>query len=152
LLVENAQKMKIKIISPVVTDAIQFSSEELFERVIVDPPCSGWGTARKHPELRWEKTEQDIQQMCKIQRKMLEKGASLVKPGGILVYSTCTIMRKENDQIVEEFLVKHKDFTLESAEEFFDPSVVSERGFIKTYPNIPLLDGGFAARVKRKPN
>ena len=151
-LVENAARMKLKIVSPVVSDAIRFEAPEKFERIIVDPPCSGWGTADRHPELRWEKTEQDIRQMNQIQRKMLEKGASLLKPGGILVYSTCTIMRQENDQIVEEFLVKHKEFELESAAEFFPAEVISERGFVKTYPNIDRLDGAFAARIKRRPN
>lgn len=152
MLVENCERMKVKIVSPVVADAVQFTSDEPFDRVLVDPPCSGWGTAEHHPELRWEKSEQDIAQMNKIQRKLLEKGAEMTKPGGILVYSTCTIMRAENDQIVEEFLVRHKNFTLESAEELFDKSLVSERGFIKTYPAMERLDGAFSARIKRNPN
>ncbi len=152
VLVDNCKRMGVKIVAPVACDAINFESPERFDRVIVDPPCSGWGTAAKHPELRWLKTESDIKQMTKIQRKMLEKGASLLKPGGIMVYSTCTIMRAENDQIVEEFLLKNKEFELESAESFFDTSVISERGFVKTYPNIPDVDGGFVARIKRKPN
>lgn len=152
ILMDNCQRMGVKIVSPVVCDAINFESPERFDRVIVDPPCSGWGTAAKHPDLRWLKSENDIKQMTKIQRKMLEKGASLLKPGGIMVYSTCTIIRAENDQIVEEFLLKNKEFELESADTFFDSSVVSERGFVKTYPHIPYVDGGFVARIKRKPN
>lgn len=152
VLVDNCKRMGVKMVAPVACDAINFESPERFERVIVDPPCSGWGTAAKHPDLRWLKTENDIKQMNKIQRKMLEKGASLLKPGGILVYSTCTIMRSENDQIVEEFLLKNKEFELESADSFFDSSVISGRGFVKTFPNIPYVDGGFAARIKRKPN
>ncbi len=152
ILTENCKKLGVKIVSPIVCDAVQFKSEELFERVIVDPPCSGWGTAGRHADLRWSKTQEDINQMNRIQRKLLETGAALLKPGGILVYSTCTILRKENDQIVEEFLLRNKQFQLDSASQFFDESVVSERGFIKTYPAFDRLDGGFAARIKLKPN
>jgi 16S rRNA (cytosine967-C5)-methyltransferase len=152
ILTENCKKLGVKIVSPIVCDAVQFKSEELFERVIVDPPCSGWGTAGRHADLRWSKTQEDIRQMNKIQRKLLETGAALLKPGGILVYSTCTIIRKENDQIVEEFLLRNKQYQLDSAAQFFDESVVSERGFVKTYPGFERLDGGFAARIKLKPN
>jgi 16S rRNA (cytosine967-C5)-methyltransferase len=89
--------------------------------------------------------------MTRIQFAMLTRAARLVRPGGVLVYSTCTIMRKENDQIVEEFLVKNPDFMIDSAAEFFPSELVSERGFVKTYPNIGDMDGAFAARLKRKP-
>lgn len=152
VLVDNCQRLGVKIVSPVACDAVKFESDELFERVIIDPPCSGWGTAGRHPDLRWSKSLEDIQQMTKIQRKLLETGAKFLKPGGLLVYSTCTVMRQENDQIIEEFLLRHKEFELESASEFFDSALVSERGFVKTYPAVDLLDGGFAARLKRKPN
>ncbi len=152
ILTDNCKRLGVKIVSPIVCDAVQFKSEERFERVIVDPPCSGWGTAGGHPDLRWRKTEEDISQMTRIQRKLLASGAALLKPGGILVYSTCTIMRAENDQIVEEFLARNKQFQLDSASQFFDDSVVNERGFIKTYPAIERLDGAFAARIKLKPN
>ncbi len=152
ILTDNCERLGIKIVSPIVCDAVKFESEELFERVIIDPPCSGWGTAGGHADLRWRKTEQDIEQMSRIQRKLLEKGAALLKPGGILVYSTCTILRKENDQIVEEFLARNKRYELDSAAQFFDDSVVSERGFLKTYPAFDRLDGAFAARIKLRPN
>ncbi len=152
ILIENCKRSGVKIVSPVVCDAAQFESEERFERVLIDPPCSGWGTAGKHPDLRWRKTETDIRQMTKIQRKLLERGASLLKPGGILVYSTCTIMRSENDQIVEEFLARNKQYQLDSGAQFFDESIVNERGFVKTYPAVAGLEGGFVARIKLRPN
>ena len=100
--------------------------------------------------MRWAKTSGDIDNLVTIQRAMIEKAARLVKPGGIMVYSTCTIVRRENDQIVEEFLLRHKDFEIESAEEFFPAEIVSERGFVKTYPDCPPLDGAFCARLRRK--
>lgn len=148
--VENAQRLGIKIISPVVADMNEFKTGT-FDRVLLDPPCSGWGTAGKHADLRWSKSEKDIENLSKIQTKMIDRAARLVKPGGILVYSTCTIIRQENDQIVEEFLVRNREFHIEPADSLVDPSLVTERGFVRTYPNVENLDGAFCARLKRKP-
>ena len=149
LVAENATRLGIKIISPVVADMLDFEGGP-FDRVLLDPPCSGWGTAQKNADLRWAKSAEDIVHLTRIQAKMIKKAASLVKPGGILVYSTCTIIRQENDQVVEEFLLKNKDFEVDSGEQFFDRSIVSDRGFVKSYPSIPGLDGAFCARLRRK--
>ena len=116
--------------------------------MIVDPPCSGWGTAGKHSDLRWAKSASDIENLARIQAKMIDRAAKLVKPGGILVYSTCTIMRQENDQVVEEFLLRNPKFELEHASKYFPAELVSERGFVKSYPLIEGLDGAFSARSK----
>lgn len=148
-LVENAERLGIKIISPVASDMLDFKAG-LFDRVLLDPPCSGWGTAGKNSDLRWVKTADDVTHLARIQHRMLEHAATLVKPGGILVYSTCTIMRDENDQLVEEWLVKHPEFEVDSAAQFYDDTIVTERGFVKTYPGHDKLDGSFCARLKRK--
>ncbi|MBD3402644.1 16S rRNA (cytosine(967)-C(5))-methyltransferase RsmB [candidate division GN15 bacterium] len=151
LVVENAERLGIKIIAPVVCDMNEFKAGQ-FDRVLLDPPCSGWGTAGKNADLRWTKTEDDILNLSRIQTKMIDRAAKLVKPGGVLVYSTCTIIRDENDQIVEEFLLRNTDFEIDPADQFFDKSVVNERGFVKTYPVVEGLDGSFCARLKRKLN
>jgi 16S rRNA (cytosine967-C5)-methyltransferase len=149
MMAENIERLGIKIINPVHADNLEFTAAP-FDRVILDVPCSGWGNARKHSDLRWLKSPKDIDRLYKVQCMMIDKAAKLVKPGGILVYSTCTIIRKENDQVVEEFLLRRKDFELESAREYFDDLIVSERGFLKTYPLIGELSGSFAARLKKK--
>jgi len=149
LVVKNAEKLGIKIIAPVACDMAEFKAGP-FDRVLLDPPCSGWGTARKHADLRWAKSEKDVANLVKIQNKMIDRAARLVKPGGILVYSTCTILRDENDQIVEEFLLRNNEFELESAESLLPKELVSERGFVKSYPGFDKLDGCFCARLKRK--
>ena len=150
ILVENAKRLGIRIISPVVGDMAEFKGGP-FDRVLLDPPCSGWGTAGKHADLRWCKTEQDIQNLSKIQAKMIDRAARLVKPGGVLVYSTCTIIRDENDQVVEEFLLRNPKFEIEHAGRYFDDSrLVTERGFVKTYPACDGMDGAFCARLRRK--
>ena len=146
LLAENCKRLNVKIVNPVLADNLSFTADP-FERVIVDVPCTGWGNAGKHSDLRWVKTVEDVDRLHKIQSMMLDRAAKLVKPGGILVYSTCTIIRKENDEVVEQFLLRRRDFALESANEYFDSTVVSERGFLKTYPNVPGLSGAFAARL-----
>jgi len=147
--VENAERLGIKIIAPVASDMAEFSEGE-YDRVLLDPPCSGWGTAGKHSDLRWSKTRQDIANMARIQTKMIDRASRLVKPGGVLVYSTCTIIREENDQIVEEFLARNNEFQIDSGEQFFEKELVCTRGFVKSYPNIGNLGGAFCARLKRK--
>ncbi len=148
-LVENAQRLGIKIIAPVASDMLDFKAGQ-FDRVLLDPPCSGWGTAGKNSDLRWTKTADDITHLARIQRRMLDHAATLTKLGGILVYSTCTIMRAENDQLVEEWLVKNPEFEVDSAAQFYDDTIVTERGFVKTYPGHDNLDGSFCARLKRR--
>ncbi|MFQ5452885.1 MAG: 16S rRNA (cytosine(967)-C(5))-methyltransferase RsmB, partial [Candidatus Zixiibacteriota bacterium] len=149
LLVHNAKRLGIKIISPVVSDMFDFKGGP-YDRVMLDPPCTGWGTASKHSDLRWIKTEEDVKRLTRIQTGMLGRAARLVKPGGVLVYSTCSIIRAENDQIVEEFLVRHKDFEIDSAKEFFPEELISSRGFVKSYPSLDSIEGAFCARLKRK--
>ncbi len=149
VLVDNARRLGIKIIAPVACDMLTFTGGP-FDRVLLDPPCTGWGTAGKHSDLRWVKTEEDIRNLVKIQGKMLRKAAQLVKPGGVLVYSTCTIIRAENDQVVEEFLLRHPDFEIDSAQEFFGEELVNDRGFVKTYPALDHMDGAFCARLRRR--
>jgi 16S rRNA (cytosine967-C5)-methyltransferase len=149
LVSENARRLGIKIIAPVVSNIVDFQGGP-YDRVLLDPPCSGWGTARKNADLRWSKSPTDIENMVKMQTMMIDRASRLVKPGGILVYSTCTIVRRENDQIVEEFLVRNKDFEIDSGSQFFGEELVSERGFVKTYPDVGNLDGSFCARLKRK--
>lgn len=149
LVVQNAQRLGIKIISPVACDMTEFTGGP-FDRVLLDPPCSGWGTARKHADLRWAKTENDIANLVKVQAKMIDRAARLVKPGGLLVYSTCTIIRAENDQIVENFLLRHDHFEIDPAGQLLPQELVSERGFVKTYPGFDDLDGSFCVRLKRK--
>jgi len=151
LLVDNAKTQGIKIISPVISDMSDFKTGP-FDRVLLDPPCSGWGTAGKRADLRWNKTVQDVSNLAKIQTKMIDRASKLVKPGGVMVYSTCTIIRRENDQVVEEFLVRNPHFDIAPPHQFFPEDIVSERGFVKTYPDCGRLDGAFCVRLKRKLN
>lgn len=149
VLVDNCQRLGVKIVSPVISDMYDFKGGS-FDRVLLDPPCSGWGSAGKHSDLRWAKSFEDSTKLARIQQSMIGRASKLVKPGGVLIYSTCTIIKEENDKVVEEFLAKHKEFEVESAKEFFSDDLVSDKGYVKTYPSAGKLDGSFCVRLRRK--
>jgi 16S rRNA (cytosine967-C5)-methyltransferase len=81
-------------------DAAAFATDEPFDRVLVDPPCSGLGTLQGHPDLRWRMTPQDIEQLAGAQARILDAGARALKRGGALVYATCTLSPRENEDVV----------------------------------------------------
>jgi 16S rRNA (cytosine967-C5)-methyltransferase len=148
-LVENVRRLGALIVAPVVCDVLDFKGPAS-NRVLLDVPCSGWGVVGKNSDLRWSKTREDTIKLAQAQAKLLRHAADLVLPGGVLVYSTCTIIREENDQVVEEFLLEHKDFSIENAATALPKELVTERGFVKTYPDIEGLDGAFCVRLKKK--
>ena len=116
LITDGAKRLGIDIIEAKAQDSTQ-PIPELFEsadRVLCDVPCSGFGTVAKKPDLR-NKTADSIRDLPSLQLKILENGARYVKKGGVLVYSTCTVMRSENEGNVESFLALHPEFTLESS-------------------------------------
>ncbi len=94
----TAERMRATNVTVQVGDAARFESSEPFHRVLVDPPCSGLGTLQSHPDLRWRATPESIETMAKAQQEILEAGAAALRPGGTLVYSTCTLSPRENEQ------------------------------------------------------
>ena len=125
---------------------------ESFDAVLVDAPCSGLGTLRGHPEIRWRRQPEDLADLARRQTEILAGGASLVRPGGRLVYATCTSIREENDAVVEDFLQNHPDFTLQPANQILATDQVdriTRAGFLETSPLVGGLDGFFAARLQR---
>lgn len=112
LIEENATRLKLDNIKTVLQDGTLLQEEwkEKFDRVLADAPCSGLGVLRRRAEARWTKTEKGLQDFPPLQRKLLENGAEYVKPGGILVYSTCTIEDNENRKQIADFLAQHKEW------------------------------------------
>lgn len=149
VLVENARRHGISIIAPVLCDILDFKGPAC-KRVLLDTLCSGWGVVGRHSDLRWSKTREDSLKLAEVQGRLLRHTADLVQPGGILVYSTCTIIRDENDQVVEEFLLERPDFVIEKEKYYLPKELISPRGFIKTYPSIENMDGAFCVRLKKK--
>jgi 16S rRNA (cytosine967-C5)-methyltransferase len=117
------------------------------DRVLLDAPCTGLGTLAKKPDIKWKRDSSDIRKLAGMQQSLLHNAARLVKPGGVLVYSTCTTEPEENQEMVAWFLREHPDFRLESAEKFVHRDVVSPAGFVETFPHKHSMDGSFAARL-----
>ncbi len=149
ILVDNARRLGIQIIAPVVCDVLDFKGPSS-SLILLDVPCSGWGVVGKHSDLRWSKTKDDSAKLAKTQGLLLRHAAELLVPGGIMVYSTCTIIRDENDQVVEEFLLEHPEFSIIKPKSFLPNELINERGFIKTYPDFDNLDGAFCVALKKK--
>ncbi len=117
------------------------------DKIIVDVPCSGLGTLRKKPDIKWKREPEDIQHLVRRQTTLLENAAGLVKSGGVLVYSTCTVEPEENSGVIQTFLEKHPEFKIDDAQKFVNSSVVTSEGFIETFPHRHHVDGSFAARL-----
>lgn len=121
------------------------------DRVLVDAPCSGLGTIARRPDLRWRRTAEDIDRLRGEQLALLERGAGLVKPGGVLVYSTCTIEPDENEEVVAAFCDRHPGFRADGPEDWPEglARVTDGVGRIATLPSVHGVDGSFAARLRR---
>ncbi len=123
---------------------------ELYDRVLVDPPCSGLGTLQARPDLRWRMSAERLPELVGTQRAILVAAAAAVRPGGTLVYSTCTISALENEQQVEQFLFKDSDFELEdlTARWPLHPHPSAPRSLL-TLPDRDRTAGFFVARMRR---
>ena len=121
-----------------------------FDAVLVDAPCSGLGTLRRHPELRWRRRPEDLPRLAALQASLLAGTAPLVRPGGVLVYAVCTLTHEENTDVVRDFLAAHPRFTLEHAGPYLPAAVVDGAGFLRTAPHRHGLDGFFAARLRAR--
>ncbi|HYQ86797.1 MAG TPA: 16S rRNA (cytosine(967)-C(5))-methyltransferase RsmB [Bacteroidota bacterium] len=144
----NCERLGIQNVRLHVGDATELNSVPA-ERVIVDVPCSGLGTLRKKPDIKWKREPEDIPKLAAQQLHLLERAAELVKPGGVLVYSTCTTEPEENIMQLKSFLERHPDYRLDDASKFVNKSVVTEEGYVETFPHRHHLDGSFAARLVR---
>lgn len=120
--------------------------------VLLDAPCTGLGTLREHPEIRWRLKPDDLARMAAIQLRMLENAAALLRPGGAIVYSVCSLAPAEGEGVIDEFLKNHAEFEIDRRPPNYDEmkDVLDARGFMKTRPDLGGLDGFFAARLIRK--
>lgn len=148
MVLENQNRLGLKNIFPVLADGRKMGVRSV-DKVLVDAPCSALGVLRKRGELRWRRKPEDIPKRVSLQEELLEASACMIRAGGVLVYSTCTVLPEENEEVVDTFLGRHSNFVVEDARQFVDSSVVSERGFIETWPDRHGTDGSFAARLKR---
>ena len=122
------------------------------DRVLVDAPCSGLGTLRRNPDLKWRQSPESVAEMTLKQQAILEAASTLVKPGGRLVYATCSLLADENDAVVDTFLAAHPDFVLVPAQALLaEQGVALECGErLRLLPHLHDTDGFFAAVLERK--
>jgi len=152
-----ARRLGLRGITCVACDATRalgdLAAGESFDRVLVDAPCSGLGTLRRNPDARWRIGPGDPPRLAEVQGLILRNAAARVKPGGTLVYSTCTLLAEENEAIVEAFLRRADDFAPISADRV--PAevrgVVGPDGVLRCLPHRHDTDGFFAVRLERLP-
>ncbi len=132
------------------TDAAGPSGLGSFDRVLVDAPCSGLGTLRRNPEIRWHLTGQRLGEFPPLQKRILANAAACVQKGGLLLYSTCSVMQEENDGVVEAFLEGNPDFAVVTRPTTVPSEVLDPRGFLRTFPHRHGTDGFFGALLRRR--
>ncbi len=119
------------------------------DRVLLDAPCSGLGVLRKRPDLRWKRTPESLEELGRLQAALLDAAAEVVRPGGLLVYATCTTEPEENERQAAAFLARRPDFALEPPGAAAPPALVTAGGALATLPHRDGVDGAFAVRLRR---
>lgn len=141
---ENAKRLGITIINTKIEDATNFNEEyiEKFDKILIDVPCLGIGVMKRKPDIKWQRKQEDIEKITKIQSEILENSVKYLKKGGELVYSTCSILKSENEDIINNFIN-----TL-NVEEGRDKNkfVIEEQKKINPTKN---SDGFFMCKIKR---
>ena len=121
---------------------------KMFDRVLMDAPCSGLGTLRRNPEIRWRLVPADPNKCMQTQKLLLRSAADCVRPGGRLVYSVCTVTPEENEIVIGDFLRNHPDFRLIPPANL-PPALIDTQGYFRTSPHLQGMDGFFAALLVR---
>ena len=147
-IVSTIQRLGSTNVIPLVDDARHPALHDL-DAVLVDVPCTGTGTFRRHPDARWRLKASDLAVMPAIQRSILRAAAEAVRPGGLLIYSTCSLEPEENDVQIENFLSEHPHFTLEPPPDGAVPASTLDAGRLRVLPQKHGTDGAFAARLRR---
>ncbi|NQT33871.1 16S rRNA (cytosine(967)-C(5))-methyltransferase RsmB [bacterium] len=125
------------------------SSDELFDCVLVDAPCTGTGVLARRTDLRWRRTPTDVKRMAGVQLELLRYAAGKLKKGGRIIYSTCSVENEENEDIVGTFLSERKYYRLVGADEFLESGLIDERGFLSVWGPKTRSDAVFAARLQK---
>ncbi|MFB2896518.1 16S rRNA (cytosine(967)-C(5))-methyltransferase [Aerosakkonemataceae cyanobacterium BLCC-F50] len=147
---ENAQRLDLKSIEICTGDSRNFPQfTNVADRVLLDVPCSGLGTLHRHADARWRQTPENVKELSILQRELLDSASKYVKPGGSLVYSTCTLHPLENEQAIEDFLTTHANWQIElPAANSPIYSFVTPSGWIKVLPHREQMDGFFMVRLR----
>lgn len=142
LIRQNIKRLETRNIKLKKSDATAFREDfkNKFDYILVDAPCSGLGLYRRKPEIKWNRKEEDLKELSEIQRKILKNASMYLKKGGHLVYSTCTITKIENEDVIYDFLEKNENFEIEQ---------IDDKDFLKLYPSLNNTDGFSIVKLKK---
>lgn len=147
---QTARRADLPWLLPVVWDAAGIPplvGDLRFDRILLDAPCSGTGTLRRNPDLRWRLRPESLEPLRSLQQAMLGQAADRLQSSGRLVYSTCSLEPEENEEVIGQFLATHPDFDLEAP---VSEGALVEDGYFKTHPLMEVMDGFFAAILIRR--
>ncbi len=145
---QNAARLGVNIIKTVTSDVRSLDKEELgtFDRVLLDAPCTGWGTIRRNPDIKWKTHPRDPWRMSKLQKDLLNHAAQFVKPGGTLTYATCSIFNEENSEVAEQFETTWKWKLIDASKLLPNTAkILVSNGYYQTWPHRDGIDGFFGA-------
>lgn len=159
LVKKNTQRLNIDIVETNVSDATIYNKKyiEKFDKILLDVPCMGLGVLKRKPDVKWQRTRNDIDIISEIQYKILDNCSKYLKPNGELVYSTCSILNIENEGLILKFLKQNENFTLEKitqdimeneTEKYFEKYLIDEK-FLQVYQN-EKTDGFFICKLAKK--
>ena len=148
---QNIDRLQLNTIKILTGDSCGFNElTGTVDRVLLDAPCSGLGTLHRRADARWQKTPQQIRELAILQAKLLANTATWVKPGGVLVYATCTVHPLENDRVILPFLKTNPDWQIESPPTDAPlATLADEHGLIKVWPHRQQMDGFFMVKLRR---
>jgi 16S rRNA (cytosine967-C5)-methyltransferase len=152
----NAERLGVTNVEYFHDDAADLQNEKIkdmkFDKILLDAPCSGLGVLSKKPEIRWKREIEDVVALSVVQKNLLNNAVKYLKPGGVIVYSTCTTEQEENMDVVKDFLEKNLDFKIDDASKYVNKELVNPEGCIETFPHKHGIDGSFSARLVRTEN
>lgn len=152
LIRQTSKRLGLDIIQTEAADASVAGKDFIgkADRVLADVPCTGFGIIRRKPDIKWSRKEQDIRELSLLQKRILRTSAEYLKPGGIIVYSTCTFGKEENESLIEEFLRENSGFEPVPFDELLPEGMrCFKKGMLQLYPNVHETDGFFIAKMRK---
>jgi 16S rRNA (cytosine967-C5)-methyltransferase len=150
---ESSDRLGLTIIQPMACDALaaDYLHDMQFDRILLDAPCSGLGVIRRNPEAKWRLNLPELTRCAGRQCLLLDAAVTLLKPGGVLVYATCSTAVEEDEQVVQDFISRHPEFVVENGTELIPAwsELFHAAGYLRAWPHRHATDGFFAARLKR---
>ncbi|MDZ8078216.1 MAG: 16S rRNA (cytosine(967)-C(5))-methyltransferase [Nostoc sp. DcaGUA01] len=152
---ENSQRLNLQSIQICTGDSRNFTQfHNTADRVLLDAPCSGLGTMHRHADARWRQTPESVRELSMLQKQLLSHTSTFVKPGGVLVYATCTLHPAENEEVIAAFLAESPDWQIESPSSLKlpDSTRTTPKDWFKVWPHREDMDGFFMVRLRKTNN